>query len=352
MARVFDWERLLRERRIPHIDSGPNVKRGELAIRCPFCGSADPSMHMGLNLETGWYSCWRNRAQHSGKSPLRLLMKLLHVSYGQAREIAGLGDDYVDPEGFDAMAAKLMQRDQNEGRKEQVQRRILDLDPGFAIIEPRGRTRSHFDYLVEERGFYEPGDIARLGRVYGVCAGLRELSGNPRPGESMQNFSHRVILPYYQDGDLVTWTGRAIGPSKFRYLDLKVDDSILAPKETLYNHDAMYARGPRKALVLVEGPFDALKLDFYGRAAGVRAVALSTNSVKPAQGFLLQAAADLFPNVLVMMDNANALDIVDSMRLAQELAFIPQLRFVKVPNGAKDPGALRAADIRDWSHSL
>ena len=30
--RPFDWERLLKEQRIPYVESGPNVKRGELAL--------------------------------------------------------------------------------------------------------------------------------------------------------------------------------------------------------------------------------------------------------------------------------------------------------------------------------
>jgi hypothetical protein len=67
--RPLDWRQLLTDNRVPFIERGPNVKRGEINIRCPFCGSADPSYHMGLNLDSGWWSCWRNKDQHSGKSP-------------------------------------------------------------------------------------------------------------------------------------------------------------------------------------------------------------------------------------------------------------------------------------------
>jgi len=338
MARVFDWERLLKERRIPYIESGPNVKRGELAIRCPFCGSADPSMHMGLSRETGWYSCWRNRAQHSGKSPLRLIMKLLGVPYGMAREIAGLGDDYIDPEGFDAMAAKLMGRDGSTGRKEEVRRRVLELDEDFMIIEDRGRTRKHAEYLIYERGFDQPGDLERLGRQYGVCAGVRGV------------WTDRVILPYYQDDDLVTWTGRAISDSYIRYRDLEVVESILAPKQTLFNHDCIQTGG--RILALQEGPIDALKVDFYGRAFGVRSVALSTNSIQDAQAFLLQEAAERFERILVMMDNASRLSIVDSMRMRQELSFLPHTEIIAVPFGKKDGGALSSHQVISWASAL
>lgn len=348
--RPLDWAAVLREHRVPFVEAGPNVKRGELGIQCPFCGSADPSHHMGLNLETGWWSCWRNRAQHSGKSPVRLLMKLLRVPYQRAREIAGLGDDYVDPEGFDALAARLMGRaGYEEARPGQTEkgRRFLDMPDSFRrISEKSAITGRHWEYLFYERGFNGASglgeDVDVLCRQYGLMA------GGPC-GD--QDFSSRIVIPYYQDRELVTWTGRAITASKYRYLDLSVGESLLPPKETLYNHDAIYRGG--KVLVLVEGPFDALKLDFYGKPWGVRAVALSTNSITDAQAFLLQAAESHFPQgVLVMLDNASTLGVIDSMRMRQELSFIRNLAIVPVPFGAKDAGELKPKQIIDWAESL
>lgn len=333
--RPIDWERLLTEQRIPYITEGANVKRGELAIRCPFCGAADPSKHMGLNLETGWWSCWRNRAQHSGKSPLRLIMRLLGVPYGRAREIAGLGEDYIDPEGFDAVAARLLGRGNTEARPEQVKRRFLDLDQDFADISDRLRTRKFWNYLYQ-RGFnLRPDDVDTLCQRYKLKAG----TGG--------RWTDRVIMPYIQDGDLVTWTGRAITAATIRYKDLSLEESLCAPKDTLYNHDAMLDGG--KTLVLVEGPFDALKLDYYGKRHGVRAVALSTNSIKDQQAYLLQTAAERFDKTAVMLDNATALGLVDSMRMKQALNFLPRVSIVPVPYGAKDAGELQPEQVIEWA---
>lgn len=339
--RPFDWLMLLREQRIPYADRGPNVKRGEVNVQCPFCGSADPSKHMGLNLVTGWWSCWRNRAQHSGKSPLRLIMALLRVPYGRAREIAGLGEEYVDPEGFDALAARLMRREGIEARPEQVRRRRLYLDGAeFAPLRDAGRTRRHWNYLRDERGFDDDEDVALLCDLYELRAGV---SGA---------WKDRVVLPYRQDGELVTWTGRAIGPSSMRYRDLDIDESLVKPKETLYNHDAIAEGG--LALVLVEGPLDVLKLDFYGRLYGVRAVGLSTNSITEDQAYLLHAAVDRFRRVLVMMDNASTLGVVDSMRMKQNLRFFGEdaVQIVPVPAGRKDAGECRPRELMDWARAL
>lgn len=326
---------------MPYITSGPNVKRGELAIQCPFCGSADPSKHMGISLETGWWSCWRNRAAHSGKSPLRLLMRLLQVPYGVARDIAGLGDDYVDPEGFDAVAARLMGRGV-EARPEQVERRHLAFDPDLVPITDNLKTRRVWNYLYW-RGFnghlYNEPDVDALCYLYGLRTAWRGT------------FKDRVVLPYYVDRQLVTWSARAITPdAMIRYLDLPLKHSLLGPKETLFNHDCMASGG--KVLVIVEGPFDALKLDFYGAAFGLRAVALSTNSISEAQIFLLQAAADKFDHVAVMMDNASGLGIADSMRMKQSLFFLPNISSVPVPAGKKDAGDLGAQEVIQFAESI
>ena len=331
----FDWERLLREQRIPYVESGPNVKRGEFAIQCPFCGTADPSKHMGISPETGWWSCWRNRAQHSGKSPLRLIMKLLRVPYAKARELAGLDESYIDPEGFDALAARVMGRNQ-EVINPSADRRFLDMDPGFVPIKHSGRTRRVWEYLWD-RGFDDGTDIRDLCKDYSLMAGTGR-------------WADRVIIPYFQDGLLVTWTGRAIADSTIRYKDLSLDESLLAPKETLYNHDAMLDYG--RVLIIQEGPFDVLKVDFYGKQFGVRSVGLSTNSIKQAQVFLLQGAVGKFDRIILMLDTKSRLGIVDSMRMKAELSFIDNLSIMPVPFGAGDGGALLPEQVLSWTEDL
>ena len=333
--RVINWRQFLTENRIPFIESGANVKRGELSIQCPFCGSADPSKHIGLNLVTGWWSCWRNRAQHSGKSPLRLIMRLLHVPYARARELAGLSEDYIDPEGFDAIAARVMGRNKDVVDPSR-DRQFLDMDPSFYPIKFTGRTRRIWNYLWD-RGFDDATDIKELCEEYHLMAGAGR-------------FADRVIIPYFQDGELVTWTGRAIADSTMRYRDLSIDESLLAPKETLFNHDCMFDGG--KALIIQEGPFDVLKVDFYGKARGVRSVGLSTNSIKQQQAFLLQTAVGKFDDIIIMLDTKSRLGIVDSMRMKQDLHFIPNLSIKSVPYGAGDGGNLTAEQVIQWSREL
>lgn len=331
----IDWRRLLEEHRIPYVERGANVSRGEINIQCPFCGSADPSHHLGLNLESGWWACWRNQ-NHRGKSPLRLLIKLLRVPYWKALEIAGLDKSYVDPEGFDAVAARIMGRE-SLTRIEEVRREFLSIPKEFRSLGAGAVFSRHRNYLINKRGFPER-DLETLVTDYQL---MGAVSGK---------FSDRVIFPYFVNGELVTWTGRAIADSAIRYRDLSVDESLIPPKQTFYNHDAIITGG--KTLLVVEGPMDVAKLDFYGRPYGVRAVGLSTNSIQEEQIFLLEDAVSQFDSILVMLDMASSLGIADSMRLKEKLMHIPKVGIRAFPSPYKDGGEMPPRAVTTFCKGL
>lgn len=328
--RAFDWRPFLTEHHISFIEKGANVKRGELNCRCPFCGSADPSFHMGINLESGFYSCWRNRSQHSGKSPVRLIMRLLHISYVRAREIAGLGESYVDPEGFDAMAASLLNRKEEQPATVEHKPQ-LSFDKYFTDITDRPLTLRWWNYLFGR--WFEPMDVIPMCRQYNLQAA--------RHG----TYAYRLVLPYYRDGELVTWTARAIGPAMIRYLDCPISQAVLPAKQTLYNYDSTLQGG--KVLVVTEGPVDVIKLDYYAQEYDVHAVGLSTNSITEQQVYMLEDAATRFDRTIVMMDNKEDFGDVDSMRMRSLL--IGSFDFEKVPFGRGDPAELRAHEVREWA---
>lgn len=339
MSTRIDWRQLLTERRVPFIEAGANVRRGELNVTCCWCGSSDPSKHLGISLETGWFSCWRNRREHSGKSPVRLLMKLLHVGHAEALQIAGLDPSYVDPDGFSAMAARLRQESVARDQPQIVEKAAhLVLDRAFRPLAPYGPARRHYNYL-DNRWF----DPHQLADEYRVEAGTE--------GE----WKDRVIFPYYENNELVTWTGRAIGPAEIRYKDLPLrqrDDyngplAVVPAKNTLFNHDAMSYGG--RWLLVVEGPIDALKLDCYGKHFGVSAVALSTSSISDEQLARLDQHADKFDHVGIMMDMERNTHIVHSMRMKSQLASIHKsAHVVEVPFGRKDAGELKPHEVESF----
>ena len=332
MARL-NWTELLTTHRISFIERGANVKRGEVNIKCPLCGSADPSYHMGLNLTNGFWACWRNSA-HRGKSPVRLIMALLKVPYYKARELAGLGEDFTDPEGFSALAGRLLRGEVTA--KEERRKRVSwprDARPINAAISYRA-----WKYLSEDRGFGP--NTAKLVEEYD----LRVCNSHP--------WGDRILIPYFLDGNLVTWTGRSVINHPIRYRDLETHESVRAPKETLFNIDSAHEAGGR-VLLAVEGPFDALKLDFYGRAVGVRAVAFSTNSMTEDQLYMLAAIADNFPKLMVMHDQTNtATGAVHSMTLKARISHIAHAQTCSPPFGVKDGGALSRKQAVQFTDEL
>lgn len=339
MSRHIDWLALLSEHRVPYIERGANVKRGEANVKCPLCSSSDPSYHLGINLQNGFWACWRN-SDHRGKSPVRLLIKLLNVSYQEALEIAGLDATYVDPDGFQAMAAKL--RRKPDEAAEAVVARHLRMDADFRLLTQAGAARKHWDYL--DNRWFDPGQLAD---EYGVMAGVEG------------RWKDRVIFPYYEEDRLVTWTGRAVGPAEIRYRDLDQRPSefysgplaIVPAKQTLFNHDAMKDGG--RWLILGEGPVDALKLDCYGKENGVRAVALSTASISDEQLGRLDVYASKFTHFGVMMDMANPLHVVHSMRMKGLLMGIKRSTHVlEVPYRRKDAGELHPNEVRAFTQKI
>src|ERR1019366_5803935 len=317
----INWKRLLDSHGVEYIERGSSVVKGNIAVHCPMCGNADGGHHMGINLSNGYWGCWRN-TQHRGKSPIRLLMTLLKVSFAQACDIAGLDAETVDPEGWDSIKNNLFEHDDQVDKSARVTQ--LRMPDEFREITSAVRTTRFFNYL-ERRGF-PLSTISELCRLYRLRAAV------------IGDFKDRVIMPYYMDAKLLTWTGRAVGETKMRYLDLAIDKSIAPAKQMLYNFNA--TRRPDKVLLVVEGPMDALKADFFGRMHGVRAVALSTNSMSDAQTYLLEEVSGNFEQVFVVMDNGNSLGVVDSFKMKEKLATIKNIDFLAIRHEYKDFGEM------------
>jgi len=102
----FDFKAFCDAKNIPYVTSGKNVSIGNFNIQCPFCGHADPSEHMGIEVATGYWGCWRE-SKHRGKSPQRLIMRLLHIGFDQANEI--VDGQWTAGGDLDDMEKKLME---------------------------------------------------------------------------------------------------------------------------------------------------------------------------------------------------------------------------------------------------
>lgn len=328
MRRKFNWQPFLDKYSIPYVTTGKNVGRGEINIRCPFCGSADPSEHMGLNKTTGYWACWRN-SEHRGKSPVRLIRALLNCSASRAREIAGLQVQDLSKLGS-------VLKDLKQGVAVQDRTKKLQMPASFKDITDTGVRKRFLDYLMS-RGWsrYKAMGIAHM---YGLKCCL------------VGRWAHRIIIPVYMDGRLVTWVGRTTVNDMRRYLALSTTPDDHDPtqpvattniKDTLFNYDELIKTGG-EVLYICEGSFDAMNIDWHGhsRKYPVRATALWSADISEQQVYLLQELSKHFARVVVLLDQAA---LSNAMRVQARLSHAG-VSF-KTLTQAKDPGEMTRAQL-------
>jgi hypothetical protein len=320
---MFEWKRFFDQHNIEYRESGANVSRGNVAIHCPFCGPQDPGQHLSVNLNLRGYRCWRNPTQHRGKNPARLVQALLKIPFDRASQIVG-NSVYV-PSDFMA----------------QVKRRIVPPAPieakpialpkefkRFDEYLPSGRP---FRRYLNERGFLAD-EIERLTKRYGVYYAAR----GPYRG--------RVLFTVRHEGELISWTGRSIhADAKLRYKTLSVDPERaesegMPPAKGAISHYLLWfdklMSADADTLLLVEGPFDALKVATLGRDYGMIATCFFTAEPTEQQIELLHEACPQFKRRILLLDKGT---LATGIRVASTLSSLGIVT-KQIPKGLKDPG--------------
>lgn len=145
---------------------------------------------------------------------------------------------------------------------------------------------------------------------------------------------HRVIVPYFRNGDLVFWTSRRYskrlgeGPKYWSQGGAK----------PLYR--PFLRAAPSEKLVLVEGVFDALAVS----RAGYHPVALGGKSLPAYHRKELLTLANGYGTIVVLLDEdalAKALELRDDL----QARFTQPVQLKVVPHGV-DPGDMAPDQIR------
>lgn len=257
MIREQELLRLLEQYRVHYVTTGKNVARGHINVKCPWCGDEDPSEHMGIQLSTMHWGCWRD-SEHRGKALHRLIAKLLRIPNAKAKELVYGTKNVAEATDLDAIASGEMFATKDS---EEPSKCIVCKFPEEArVLSPHSRSGERFhDYLRTNYKVETPQDFA-------VEFGLRyAVSGRYR---------NRIIIPSEVNGKLVGWTARSIyRDAELRYMESSPEfDQVSSRfKDHLFNYD--YARsaikGRSMVMVVTEGPMDALKLSYYGYGEGV-----------------------------------------------------------------------------------
>ena len=221
--------------------------------------------------DRAWYCC-KNVDGHRVLTPHRLVQALLGCSYIDAEAIVKSDSSFVPNDGdflnrLQALFAPSATRDPIPIE------RSLKVPYEFRPVEDVGKGRMFVSYL-EKRGFdYE--DIPRLVTDYQLryCVSDSFLRGQ---------YANRLIFLITIDQQLVSWTGRHIGSSRLRYNSLSTEDAELPARLSLKNTVLWYDRLRQindGTLVVCEGPFDALKVNYLGTERA-RDLCLRKNGVR------------------------------------------------------------------------
>ncbi len=277
-------------------------------------------MHLGVNSELGVYSCWRNPAQHRGRTLHKLIMLLRKCSYAEARTILGQQPLWLKEDQFNAFAdnpSEWFTKQKEEPNKLELSQEMRSFGSSYTS------EQLFVSYLVN-RGFYKS-TILQFTQQYRL---RWAVSGK---------FKNRIIIPNWLEDNLVNWTGRSIeAKQNVRYLTLSEGNgAIINIKKIIFNWDQLIKQ-PGHLVVVCEGPFDALKLDWFGRARGLRATCLFGQMATMEQVAYIAALTDLYHGVIVMLDNTAA-ELAES--LCDQLHWLP-VRYYPLPDGVKDPGEL------------
>lgn len=289
---------------VVYSDRGRNVKRGNVVMRCPLCID-DPGQHLGVNLETGTWGCWRNN-QHRG-------------SFRQLLRLVGLDKSTID---LVVGAKKTTPVSELRKRFNRINDPVEDANApvfwpkNFDVISTDDPCCSqHVKHLIG-RGY-------KKREIDDLCSqnDLRYAMSGP--------FSFRVIFPLKIKSEMRGWTGRDItGRSDMRYRTESND----------WGRDVLYLPSTKcDILFMQEGPFDALKVNWVARKHGlrIRSGAFTGTAV-------VEAQIDLLARTIASLDRPVKLWLgqdrgatANSLRLARQLKTL-QPHIIRVPEGFKD----------------
>lgn len=327
----FDWREFCRREHVQFVESGPNTARGNISIRCPFCGNADPSQHMGLslNLREPYWGCLRN-GSHAGRNPAYLIARLLGIAYKTAVDMVSGGGTPIDEY---ETAVNALKDGPEPPPVNAAPKSALVFPPEFKRLLPHAFKAERFIwYLANTRGFGE--DAPQIALTWNLHYALT--------GDQ----TYRIIFPVQgKNGKILGWTGRSIAETpEVRYLTMPG-----MGKDVIYGYPN-HMRRNRRVLIIVEGPMDALKLNAFG-GKNIHAIATMGTSFTDGQTLTMLGILPWFDKTVIVGDETA---IGEALMLSDQLStfagrLIPAIR---LPEGYKDPGEMTKASIKSFCSKL
>ena len=253
-------------------EGNKHCREGWVQINCPFC-QGSLNYHLGFHLDDDYFVCWRC----GWKSTTDVIAKLLKVSKDDAK---GILRHYE---------RKIALKDKTH----------LQIKSGTFSYEKIGEscTKKHMSYLKKRK--YDAEQIINMFQLRGTgpCTILDKL-----------NYSHRIIIPVFWEGQEVSFISRDItGKHSLRYITCPAKREVIEHKHILFAHPDTFKSS---TCFVVEGVFDTFRF-------GIGAVA--TFGIKYTQE-QMKLLSKLFNKVYVIYDS-DPQAIISAYKLAYELRF-------------------------------
>lgn len=280
---------LLDKHSIPYKMAGEHhhVTTRFVGVDCPFCSKNSGKFQMGIALEGQACTCWIC-GYH------RLLDTLAELTGLPHWEFRGLLDSFS--------------RTAPGQRRTPERRGTLRLPKCLGPLQ-----KSHRSYL-RDRGF-DPNELERLWGIQGIGLSAK--------------LAWRIWIPIYYQGEVVSWTTRAIGNQSLRYVNAKPGEEKRSIKSILYGSDYV-----RHSVVVVEGPTDVWRIG----PGAVALVGLQHTADQVCQLARYPSRTICFDSELTAQRRAN--------QLANELHVYPgQTQIVELESG-KDAGTADEDEIK------
>lgn len=299
----MDIKSFYRDYSIPYASAGEHshVTSGWIGTHCPFCNGK--SFHLGFNLESNYFFCWR-----CGWHPLyETISRLTNIE--TRTKIDAIIKTY-----------RLSQNEKVESI--QVERKtsrpsILTLPSGLGPMH-----NGHRNYLIK-RGF-DPDHLEKIWKLSGT--------GPYSKIADKIDYRHRIVFPYIWNNKQVSFDSRDItGRAKAKYKACPLELEIIPHKHILYGLQQFWGISG----ICVEGPTDVWRLG--PKAFGVSGIQFTS--------FQIREMARTFKKIFILFDND-----IQAKKQAEKLRIELRFRGVKTEIiyiedfNVSDPGSLNQDD--------
>lgn len=226
----MDIQRLLRDYNINYITEGHKHSReGWVNIPCPFC-TGNPGYHLGIHEDGNGAHCWRC-GSHSVVEVLSIVLNLPRPKVWA-----------------------IMQKYKINIHKRRAPEAKVSIFP-LKLPHPNSTLTEQYKRYLEKRRF----DPDKLEKEWGL-----KQTG---PVSFLDNisYSHRLIIPIYWDGEMVSFQARDItSKSHLKYLACPKRREKIHHKNIIYGRQEAWEDA--KGVIVVEGVTDVWRLGKYAAA--------------------------------------------------------------------------------------